>query len=186
MRYRVSTSFVVDAANDCAAIREALQALVEVVDRDFPRQGERTTKGEQVGRWIAVGAACVVALAMTLAVSGCGKTDADVAAHNISKAAEQFEVARTIVGINGITDKYLWEVTGYCSVETSSSGLSGALEVTCKLGPDKYKKLFFGLSDNVTYVVQQIDPIKVSTTRYRVIFKPEAIIPDFDRPVGDG
>jgi hypothetical protein len=31
-------------------------------------------------------------------------------------------------------------------------------------------------------MVEQIDPINVSTTHYRVIFKPEAIVPDFDRP----
>lgn len=124
-------------------------------------------------------AAFVVVAAL---VTGCTQSDADVAAKNISKAAEQFEVARQIVGINGITDKYLWQVTGYCSVETASSGLQGALEVTCKVGKGKFKKLFFGLSDNSTYVVQQIDPIEVSTTRYRVIFKPETILPDLDRP----
>ena len=112
-------------------------------------------------------------------VTACGASDADVASKNISKAAEQFEVARRVVAINGITDKYLLEIEGFCSVETGGSGLSGALEVTCKLGPGQYKKVFVGLSDNVTYTVQQIDPINVSTTRYRVIFKPEAIIPDF-------
>lgn len=124
----------------------------------------------------------VLAVGIPIAVSACGPSDADVASHNISKAAEQFEVARRIVAINGITDKYLLEIVGYCSVETSNSQLGGALEVTCKLGPGKFKKLFVGLSDNVTYTVQQIDPIKVSTSHYRVIFKPEAIIPDFDRP----
>ena len=122
----------------------------------------------------------VVLLAMPFAVTACGDSQADVAAKNISKAAEQFEVARRIVGINGITDKYLWEVDGYCSVETASSGLYGALEVTCKIGPHKFKKLFFGLSDNVTYVVQQIDPIDVSTSHYRVLFRPGTIVPDFD------
>jgi hypothetical protein len=121
-------------------------------------------------------------MSLPLFATACNESNADVAAKNISKAAEQFEVARKIVGINGITDKYLWEVDGYCSVETSQSGLAGALEVTCKLGPHQYKKLFFGLSDNVTYVVQQIDPIDVSVTHYRVIFKPETIIPDIDRP----
>jgi hypothetical protein len=119
-----------------------------------------------------------------LGLTGCGKSDADVAAHNISVEAEQFKVARRIVFFNGITDKYLAEVDGYCSVETSSAGLSGSLEVTCKLGPHAYKKSFFGLSDNVSYMVQQIDPIAVSTTRYKVIFKPETIVPDFDRPGG--
>ncbi len=126
-------------------------------------------------------AVCAVAL-IAVTSAGCGKSDADVAAHNISVAAEQFEVARDIVGINGITGQYLWQIRGYCSVETSTSGLAGALEVTCKEGKGQYKKLFMGLSDNTTYVVQQIDPINVSTTRYRVIFKPEVLLPNIDRP----
>jgi hypothetical protein len=126
--------------------------------------------------------AALAALATSAVLTGCTSTDADVAAHNISKAAEQFEVARRIVFINGITDKYLLEIDGYCSVETSESALGGSIEVTCKIGPGKFKKSFLGLSDNVTYMVEQIDPIDVSVTRYRVIFKPEAIVPNFDRP----
>ena len=129
---------------------------------------------------LIVAAALVLSSAVVL--TGCTSTDADVAASNISKAAEQFEVARRIVFINGITDKYLLEIDGYCSVETSESALGGSIEVTCKIGPGKFKKSFLGLSDNVTYMVEQIDPIDVSVTRYRVIFKPEAIVPNFDRP----
>lgn len=121
-------------------------------------------------------------LVAPLMLSACGSSDADVAAKNISKAAEQFEVARRIVAVNGITDKYLLEVEGYCSVETVDSGLAGAASVTCKLGPGKFKKSYVYLSDNVTFIVQQIDPIDVSTTHYRMIFKPEVIIPDIDRP----
>lgn len=129
----------------------------------------------------AVLALCVVPMLLT----GCGKSDADVAAHNLSVAAEQFEVPRRIVAINGITDKYLLVVEGYCSVETIDSGLVGALEVTCRVKKDgrrKFFKDFIGLSDNVSYTVEQLNPIKVSTSHYRVIFKPEVIIPDFDRP----
>lgn len=121
-------------------------------------------------------------LAVPLLAAACTKSDADVASHNISKAAEQFEVARRVVFFNGITDKYLLEIDGYCSVETSDSGLAGSIEVTCKVGKGKFKKSFMGLSDNVSYLVEQIDPIHVSTTHYRVIFKPETILPDFDRP----
>lgn len=121
--------------------------------------------------------------AIAFGASACfDDSDADVAAKNLSKAAEQFEVPRRIVFINAITDKYLFVIEGYCSVETADSGLKGALEVTCKLADDKFKKSYLGLSDNVTYMVQQLSPIDVSTTHYRVIFKPEAIIPDFDRP----
>ena len=122
--------------------------------------------------------------AMALATTACGQSDADVAAHNLSVAAEQFEIPRHIVGINGITDKYLFEVIGYCSVETTDSGLAGALEVTCKVkdknGKVGYKKTFLGLSDNVSYVVEQLAPAQVSTSRYRVIFKPSTLIPNID------
>lgn len=123
-----------------------------------------------------------VALTAIVAFTGCTESDADVAAKNISKAAEQFEVYRRITFINGITDKYLLVIEGRCSVETADAGLAGALEVTCKLPNGKFKKAFLGLSDNVSYIVEQPEGVEASTTRYRVIFKPETIVPNFDRP----
>ena len=127
-------------------------------------------------------AGLVVALALSVGLTACGDSDADVASKNVSKADEQFEVFRRIVFFNGITDKYLLVIEGRCSVETSESGLGGSIEVTCKLPDGSFKKAFLGLSDNVSYLVEQPEGVKVSTSRYRVIFKPEAIIPDFDRP----
>ena len=128
-------------------------------------------------------AVIVTLLALPLMLVGCGggPSDADVAAKNLSTAAEQFEIPRRIVFFNGITDKYLLEIQGYCSIEVGSTAVQGALEVTCKT-PDGFKKNYLGLSDNVSYFVEQGKPAKVSTTRYRVIFKPEAIVPNFDRP----
>ena len=112
-------------------------------------------------------------------LAGCA-SNADVAAHNISVAAEQFQVNRRIVFFNGITDKYLLEIRGLCSVETGNSALAGSLEVTCKTGPNEYKKHFLGLSDNVSYLVEQIDGVDVSVYNYKVIFKPDVIVPDID------
>jgi hypothetical protein len=120
----------------------------------------------------AVGLAAIV-------LGGCA-TDADVASQNLSTAAEQFEVNRRIVFINGITDKYLLEIVGYCSVETGGSALTGSLEVTCKTGPTTYKKHFLGLSDNVSFLVEQIQGSDVSPYQYRVIFKPDVLVPEFD------
>lgn len=125
---------------------------------------------------IAVGLA-VLAGAATF--SSCS-SDADTASYNLSKAAEQFEVNRRIVFFNGITDKYLLEIQGLCSVESSESALGGSLEVTCKVGPSEFKKHFLGLSDNVSYLVEQIDGATVSAYHYKVIFKPDLIIPDVD------
>jgi hypothetical protein len=103
-------------------------------------------------------------------------TDAEVASHNLSLAADQFEVDRRVVFFNGITDTYLLSIEGRCSIE--DQGIQ--LEVTCKTGPDAYKKHFLGLSDNVSYFVEQLEDADVSEFRYRVIFKPTVIVPDVD------
>lgn len=102
--------------------------------------------------------------------------DADVVSENISKAADNFEVQRRIVMFNGITDQYLLVIEGRCNIEDEGN----QLEVTCKEGPDAYKKSFLGLSDNVSYFVEQGEPIDVSEYHYRVTFKPQAIVPDVD------
>lgn len=120
-------------------------------------------------------AGTVVAAGALLA--GCS-TDADVASQNLSKAAEQFEVDRRIVFVNGVTDKYLLSIEGKCSIHDAD----GQLEVTCKTGPNEYRKHFLGLSDNVTYVAEHLDSTAVSTDHYRVIFRPEALVPNVDRP----
>lgn len=126
----------------------------------------------------------VLVLGLSLTGTACfgGPSDADVASKNLSTAAEQFEVPRRIVAFNGITDKYLLVIEGFCSIEAGEdTGVAGALEVICK-SPEGVRKFYVGLSDNVSYFVQQGKPTKVSTSRFRVIFKPEAIVPNFDRP----
>lgn len=121
----------------------------------------------------------VVALLVGLVTTGgmvACSDDADVASENISKAADNFEVQRRIVFFNGITDTYLLVVEGRCSIEDEGN----QLEVTCKLGDDAFQKHFLGLSDNVSYFVEQGDPIDVSEYHYRITFKPQAILPDPD------
>lgn len=120
-------------------------------------------------------AAGILAVAATL--SSCS-SDADVVSENISKAADQFEIARRVVFVNGITDKYLLSIEGRCNISDDGN----QLEVVCKTAGGEYKKHFLGLSDNVTYFVEQLEPANVSADHYRVIFKPEVIIPDVDRP----
>lgn len=112
-----------------------------------------------------------------LLLGGCAE-DADVVSTNLSKAADQFEIDRRIVFLNGITDKYLLSVEGKCSI----SDADNQLEVVCKTGEDEYKKHFLGLSDNVTYFAEQLDSVQADRYHYRVIFRPEQILPDIDRP----
>lgn len=120
--------------------------------------------------------AVVAVLGAGLALSGCTSA-ADQANENLSKAAENFEVPRRIVGINGITDKVLFSVEGFCSIENDGR----KLDVTCKVSPDgSVERTTLGLSDNVTYVSTQMGGKKVDLFRPRIIFRPETIVPDFD------
>ena len=120
----------------------------------------------------------LLVLAIVLVVACVGCSEANVASQNLSKAADMFEVQRRVVFYNGITGDYILVIEGLCSL--GNFDVAGELSVTCKVGPDSYKKHFLGLSDNVTYFAEQLEPGRVDVYHYRVIFKPEAILPDID------
>lgn len=124
------------------------------------------------------------AVVVILAVLLVGCTDAEVASNNLSKSADMFELNRRIVFYNGITGQYMLSVEGRCSIK--ADGIDNQLEVTCKTGPEAYKKHFLGLSDNVTYFAEQLEAANVDVYHYKVIFKPEAIIPDIDLETSKG
>lgn len=118
-----------------------------------------------------------ILLAATVLVAGCER-DADVASRNLSAAADMFEINRRIIFYNGITGSYMLTIEGLCSL--GNHDRPKELSVTCKTGPTSYKKHFLGLSDNVTFFVEQIEPVAASPFRYRVIFKPDVIVPDIE------
>ena len=109
-----------------------------------------------------------------LTLAGC--RDAQIASYNISKAADNFEIDRRIVFYNGINGEYMLTIEGRCSIEDQGN----QLEVTCKIGPDEFKKHFLGLSDNVTYFAEQLETADVSVFHHRITFKPQSILPDVD------
>lgn len=113
----------------------------------------------------------------TILAIGCS-SQADVASQNLSRAADQFEITRRIVFYNGITDSYMLTIEGLCSLGNYDD--AGELTVTCRTGPASYKKHFLGLSDNVTYFVEQLEPAQASVYHYRVIFRPSVIVPDLE------
>lgn len=123
-------------------------------------------------------------LGMTAAVLAACERDAQIASRNLSNAADMFEIDRRIVFYNGITDSYMLTIEGRCSIKADRA--DNQLEVTCKTGPEAYKKHFLGLSDNVTYFAEQTATASVSVYHYRVVFKPQTIIPEIDaRGSGD-
>jgi hypothetical protein len=122
-------------------------------------------------RSLALVALCAVGLA------ACDDA-ATVANRNITRAADNFEVHRRVVFINGITGQYILTVEGRCSLSAGESARS--IRVTCKTGPSEYLRHQIGLSDNVTFLAEQIRDVRASEFRYRVTFNPLAAVPDIN------
>lgn len=116
-------------------------------------------------------------------LAACG-SQSDTVSANISKEAEKFNVQRRIVGINGITDKVEFLVEGRCSIEGDGLGALNALIVTCKYGPNDYRKNYLTVSDNMFTITTQLKGIAVSEYRTKIVLKPQGLIPDLDLAVG--
>lgn len=119
-----------------------------------------------------------IAIALLSALTVACVDDAQVASKNTIKAADNFEINRRIVFYNGITDSYMLEIEGRCSVDLNDT--QTAFSVICKTGEQEFKRHMLVLSDNVTAFVEQIEPNKASSHFYRVAFKPTIVVPDID------
>lgn len=117
-------------------------------------------------------------LGATLALGMNACSPADNVSHNISQEADNFNIFRRVVFYNGITDGYMLSIEGFCSLGNDST--STEISITCKVGPNAYKKHFLGLSDNVTYFIEQLDAANVDPNHYLVIFRPGNIVPDIE------
>jgi hypothetical protein len=111
---------------------------------------------------------------MLLAVS-CER-EADIASRNVSLAADDFQINRRITFYNGITGEAMLVIEGLCSLGNRDD--VGKLSVTCKTGPRSYKKHFLGLSDNVSFIAEQIADAPVNVYQSSVQINPRAILPD--------
>lgn len=117
----------------------------------------------------------IVILIAALGLAACS-TDADVATQNVKQDADNFKINRRITFINTWTGDYLLVVEGLCSQSNSN----GQLAVICKTPSGQYKRHILGLSNNVTFVSEQMEPATASAAHYKLIFKPSVILPTIE------
>lgn len=117
----------------------------------------------------------ILAAGVLLGVTACDNP-ANVASRNLSYDADNFKINRRIVFYNGITNQYMLTIEGLCSLGNFDA--QKELTVTCETGPNMFKKDFLGLSDNVTYFVEQMEPVTENTYHYKVTFAPSLIVPE--------
>lgn len=116
---------------------------------------------------------------LTMLLTACGPNDAQVASANLSQAADNFQINRRIVFYNTYNDVYTLEIEGLCSIDKGDS-VDREITVTCKVGPDQFKKHFLGMTDGLTFFAEQLDPAPASVYHYKVTFKPTAFISSVD------
>ena len=100
---------------------------------------------------------------------------ADNVNHNLSQAANNFQVVRKITVYNARTDLIVMEMEGYMSLSNNSTS---ELVVTCMTGPNEYKKNYIYLNEYVIYVVEDITGTATDPYHYKVHFY--TALPDID------
>lgn len=107
------------------------------------------------------------------ALTGC--REANRVSYNLSLEADNFNDVRQITVINCLQGDVLFQMTGKMSITADTS--DNQLEVVVEDENGDYKKHFIGLSDNVTYVVEDITSGDVDKYQYTLNFNPNMWIP---------
>lgn len=118
-----------------------------------------------------------ILLALILVVSyitGC-ESQASRVSYNLSQNADNFNDVRQITVINCLQGDVLFQMTGKISITADMT--DNQLEIIVEDENGNYKKHFIGLSDNVTYVVEDITSGDVSNYKYTLNFNPKMWIP---------
>ena len=114
------------------------------------------------------------AIICTTALTGC-ETEAARVSYNLSQEADNFNDIRQITVINCLQGDVLFQMTGKMSITADTA--DNQLEIIVEDENGEYKKHFIGLSDNVTYVVEDITAGDVSKYKYMLNFNPNMWIP---------
>lgn len=125
-------------------------------------------------RVIALVAAAFIVLTMIVMLSGCD-TQAYRVSYNLSQEADNFNNIRQVTVINCLQGDVLFQMTGKISITADTT--DNQLEIIVEDENGQYKKHFIGLSDNVTYVVEDVTGKYVDNYKYTLNFNPKMWLP---------
>jgi uncharacterized lipoprotein YehR (DUF1307 family) len=116
----------------------------------------------------------VLSVILVMTMVGC-ESEAQKVSYNLSQEADNFNVVRQLTVIDCITGDVLFQMTGKISIKADTA--DNQLEVTVEDENGNYQKHFVGLSDNVTYVVEQLRGKNVDKYKYVLNYNPKMWIP---------
>ena len=122
--------------------------------------------------------ACVLAMA-ALAVgmlAGC-ETEVSRVEYNLTQEADNFNIVRQLTVINCLQGDVLFQMTGKMSITADVD--DNQLEIIVENEDGNYTKHFVGLSDNVTYTIEDLNLGKndVEKYKYTLNFNPNMWLP---------
>lgn len=112
----------------------------------------------------------ILGLAVVI-LSSC--TQADNVRNNLRREADDFNVRRRITVLNTRTDTPMMQITGLLAISTDDDG---DLNITIEKAPNEYVLNYAHLSQDTTYIVEQIETKEVGKYKYEIKFYPTNIV----------
>ena len=117
--------------------------------------------------------ALIILLVVITILVSVGCTQADRVSMNLTQEADNFNITRKLSVINQRTDTILFQMTGNFSVLKSS----GDLDIIGENEDGTYYKHFIYLSNEITYIVEDLGKTAVNKHKYEINFNPRMIQP---------
>lgn len=127
-----------------------------------------------LARIISVILILLLVAVMAMTFTGC-QTQAAKVSYNLSQEADNFNDYRQLTVINCLQGDVLFQMSGKMSINADMADYQ--LEIVVEDENGDYKKHFVGLSDNVTYVVEDITSKDVERHKYTLNFNPRMWLP---------
>ena len=109
-------------------------------------------------------------------LAGCD-TQASRVEYNLTQEADNFNIVRQLTVINCLQGDVLFQMTGKMSITADVE--DNQLEIIVENDDGNYTKHFVGLSDNVTYTIEDLNLGKndVKKYKYTLNFNPNMWLP---------
>lgn len=124
----------------------------------------------------------VLILVLSIVLVACSSQSEKVT-YNLRREAEEFNIRRRITVMNTRTDTALMQITGLLSIDVDNDG---DLNITIEKAPGEYVLNYAHLSQDTTYIVEQIETKEVSKYQYEIVFYPKNLVCGwFDYKISD-
>jgi len=123
----------------------------------------------------------ICCMVLLFVLSSC--TQSERVSHNLRQEADEFNVRRRLTVLNTRTDTPMMQITGLISISVDADK---DLNIVAEIEPGKFILNYAHLSDDTTYLVEQVETKEVDKYRYEIVLYPQNLIYGlFDYKISD-